>query len=174
MKNSVNFHSLGRNLCIRLGFIHAFVLLFSFVLLAQPDISGNWKLNEGKSQLGDGGTRMVSLMMTIKMDGNKISVESHRQGRDGQEMTIKDEYEIGGKTKSSDERRTKEATTSLSDDKSMIIVESLTKFDMNGNSVEIKAKEVYSLSSDGKTLTVKSDRSSPMGDFSTTLVYDKQ
>jgi len=117
---------------------------------------------------------MVSLMLTIKMDGNKIYVESHRQGRDGQEMTMNDEYEIGGKTNSSDERRTKESTTSLSDDKSAIIVESLTKFEMNGNTFEVKAREVYTLSQDKKTLTIKSDRSSPRGDFSVTQVYDKQ
>jgi len=46
-------------------------------------------------------------------------------------------------------------------------------FNMDGQSFEINSTEEWSLSEDSKTLTIKSVVNSPMGEMSTTLVYDK-
>lgn len=45
---------------------------------------------------------------------------------------------------------------------------------MNGETMEMKLDDAWALSSDGKTLTVKSKMTSDMGEMSLVLVYDKK
>jgi len=46
--------------------------------------------------------------------------------------------------------------------------------EFNGQSMEIKGTEAWTLSDDGKNLTVQINSSSPQGEFSSKAVYDKQ
>lgn len=48
------------------------------------------------------------------------------------------------------------------------------QFEFKGDQFEFKGNENWSLSADGKTLTVKNNASSPQGEFSIKAVYDKQ
>jgi hypothetical protein len=64
--------------------------------------------------------------------------------------------------------------TTWSDDKKELKFDKTITFDMNGDKMEMKSMEAWSLSDDGNTLTVKSAMTSPMGDINLTLVYDKK
>jgi hypothetical protein len=46
--------------------------------------------------------------------------------------------------------------------------------EFNGQSNEVKGKEVWSLADDGKTMTVKNNSTSSFGDLDTRSVYEKQ
>ena len=54
------------------------VLLFTAQLTAQTgaiNFSGNWALNETKSNFGDAQFRMAASILTVKQEGNNLSTE---------------------------------------------------------------------------------------------------
>jgi hypothetical protein len=64
--------------------------------------------------------------------------------------------------------------TSWSEDKKELRFAKTIQVDMNGDNMEMKSTEAWTLSDDGKTLNVKSAFSSPMGEMNIVLVYDKK
>ena len=62
----------------------------------KTDFTGDWTLNESKSDLGEG--RMFSTSkMTVNQEGNTIIIERTRSGRDGQERTMSETLTTDGK-----------------------------------------------------------------------------
>ena len=51
---------------------------------AKPDFTGTWKLNEGKSQIGEMRFRPISLLH-VSQDKSSLTVAGPRIGRNGQE-----------------------------------------------------------------------------------------
>ncbi|MBK5272446.1 MAG: hypothetical protein JJE22_15685, partial [Bacteroidia bacterium] len=59
------------------------VILFSFLSFADPaNFSGDWKLNEGKSELGDFGGR-VNRSLKVEQKETDITITSTRPGFNG-------------------------------------------------------------------------------------------
>lgn len=140
---------------------------------ADINFSGNWTLNESKSNVGEGRFRM-SPKMTVKQEGNSLVVDRVRSDRDGQERTMTDEYTLDGKqTVDESENRTVKSTAAWSADGNSLVIKSETTMSRQGQTFEMSGTETWSLSADGKILTVKSASSSQMGDRTVTLVYDK-
>jgi hypothetical protein len=140
-----------------------------------PNFSGTWKLNLSKSNPGDYGPSARTDVIT--QDGSKFAdkVDSTAQmgqsnytltfTADGSKVTIapnSPQATLG-------ELTLKDLTASWDGD-SLVLSESLSY----QGQVDIAAKYTYSLSADGKTLTMKDHASTSMGDFDTTLVLDKQ
>jgi len=157
--------------------------LFAFVslsllsggLFAQPNFSGSWALNESKSTLGDG-PRMSVSSMTVNQQEGLISIDLVRPSFDGGDVSSSEKYTLDGKESVNQgmmESSVKTITT-WSDDKKELTFAKTILFDMNGETMEFKITEVWSISDDGKTLTVKSAMSSQMGDTNLVLVYDKK
>jgi len=157
--------------------------LFAFVslsllsggLFAQPNFSGSWALNESKSTLGDG-PRMSVSSMTVNQQEGLISIDLVRPSFDGGDVSSSEKYTLDGKESINQgmmESSVKTITT-WSDDKKELTFAKTILFDMNGETMEFKITEVWSISDDGKTLTVKSAMSSQMGDTNLVLVYDKK
>ena len=71
--------------------------LTSAGLLAQPNFSGTWGLNESKSNFGNSEFRMAAVTMVIAQQGNTLSVESTQPGFDGGEMKLSAKYNLDGK-----------------------------------------------------------------------------
>ncbi len=171
------FSSGKRFINISLPVLFAFVSL-SLVpgsLFAQTDFSGSWAFNESKSVLGDG-PMMSATSMTVKQEAGLISIDLVRPSWEGGDINLSEKYTLDGKesvNKGMMDSSIKTITT-WSDDKKELRFAKTILFDMDGQAMEMKSTEAWSISDDGKTLTVKSVFSSPMGEMNLTLVYDKK
>jgi hypothetical protein len=88
---------------------------------------------------------------TYKLDGTETTAEA--TGGRGGTSTLKAEWKDGGKT---------------------LELKRVTKFNFQGNDVTATTTEDWSLSADGKTLTIKRTSESPRGTQNSTLVFDKK
>ncbi len=137
------------------------------------DFSGEWVFNESKSDMGEGrfGT---SSKLTIKQEGNNITIERLRTGRDGQEMTSTDKLTMDGKESENETGRgTRKSAATWSDDGKSLTIKSTMVFDRNGETMEMKSVEQWKLTDGGKILSIDSSSSTPRGERKATMVYDK-
>jgi len=152
----------------------AFLLAFTYKM-DRTDFSGEWKLNETKSDLGPIASFATR---TIKVDqkDDAISIAQTRPSFNGDNVTITEvlsydgketETALGGNSK-------KKATVKWSEDGKSLVVNYVLDLDFNGQSFEVKGTETWTLSEDGKTLTIQGNSTSSQGDLSTKSVYDKQ
>jgi ABC-type transport system substrate-binding protein len=162
---------------ISLPVLFAFVSLslLSGSLFAQPNFSGSWTLNESKSTLGEG-PRMSATSMTINQQEGLISISLVRPSFDGGDEISSEKYTLDGKESVNQGMMGSsiKTITTWSDDKKELRFAKTILFDMNGDTMEMKITDVWSISDDGKTLTVKSAMTSQMGDINLVLVYDKK
>ncbi len=146
--------------------------LTSAGLLAQPNFSGTWGLNESKSNFGNSEFRMAAVTMTIAQQGNTLSVESTQPGFDGGEMKQSAKYNLDGNPSENtgfmDMMR--KSVISWSADKSAMTVTTTMNFDGN----EFKTTETWKLSADGKVITIEQVMPMPDGEVKLNLVYDKK
>lgn len=158
-------------------------LLFAFVslglvpgsLFAQPNFSGSWAFNESKSILGDG-PMMSATSMTVDQQEGLISMDLVRPSFDGGDMKTTEKYTLDGKESVNEGMMgsSVKTITSWSEDKKELRFAKTIAFDMNGETMEMKLNDAWTLSDDGKTLTVKSSMKSDMGEMNLALVYDKK
>ena len=147
---------------------------YAYSSKAKTDFSGKWVLSEDKSEMGEGRFRR-SANIAIEQDGNNLKLERTRTGRDGQEMTTTQDMTLDGKEVVNErENRTTKTTATWSEDGTSLNVNSTMAFTRDGQTFESTSKEVWTLSEDGKTLTILYTSSSQRGDTKATLVYDKQ
>ncbi len=144
------------------------------VYAGEVDFSGKWTLNESKSDLGEGRFFAAS-KISITQDGKSITLERTREGRDGEERTSSETITMDGKKSITESgNRIITSSASWSDDKSTLTIQSDIEFNRQGEIIEIARTEVLTLSAEGKILTIQSEMSSPRGDRSVSLVYDKE
>jgi hypothetical protein len=150
-----------------------FVSVFTSFAQSKADFTGTWTLNEGKSQLGDGPGRRAATKMVITQDASSMTNERTSTRPDGETMVAKEKYNFdGSETDNTINNRKKKSTASWSADNQVFTVNSVTVFERDGNSMEMKSTEVYKLSADKQTLTIENTFNSPRGEMKTTLVYD--
>jgi hypothetical protein len=138
-----------------------------------PDFTGKWKFNETESTMGEG-RFFAAEEMTVKQEGNTITIDRTRTGRDGQMRTTTETITLDGKENVSErERGTTTYIATWSEDNNSLIIETETKFSRQGETFTMNRKEVWSLDKGGKVLTIQSTSSSQRGDRSATLIYDK-
>ena len=156
----------------------AAVIVFSSatVLNAPPNLSGEWKLNEGKSELGQFGRGAAKKIKVESQDAQGISFERTTTNQNGEDVVRKEKLTFDGKetettaTGGFGNSKTK-ATAKISDD--AMNVNSTVSFERDGQAVEIKRKETWKLSDGGQVLTIEVSSSSSFGDNTMKLVYDK-
>jgi len=173
--------NISGNIC-KTGFTVSTIIFVCFFLLSsasifaqdkKTDFSGSWKLNESKSQMGEGRGRMAATKMKITQAASVLTNEKTSVRQSGEEVTSTEKVTFDGKeTDNSANNRKRKSIASWSADGKVLTVNSNTIFDRDGNTMEIKAVEVYTLSTDD-TITIESSSSSSRGDFKATLVYDK-
>jgi len=134
--------------------------------------TGEWTLNESKSELGEG--RVFSaLKITVKQEKKTIFIERTRSGRDGEERTSSETLTLDGKENINEgERGTSTSKLTWSEDGTSLTIKTTREFNRQGETFEMNSIEVWTLSEDGKILTIQSDISSPRGERSVTLVYE--
>jgi len=151
-------------------------LLLSAATYAQSaNFSGLWAYNESKSKLGEGGFRMISQKLTITQNENSFTLERSFTGQDGTERKSNETYTLDGKESVNPVFNTsKKSIATWSADKKSLTVASVMVLEMNGDKMEIKTTEIYSLNDADKSLSLNSHSTSSMGDRTAILVYDKK
>lgn len=130
---------------------------------AAPNLTGVWKLNLAKSDYGPV-PQPETMTRTINYNDPSLQISTYQKGANG-EATTELKYTTDGKPA---ENKGSKGTAKWDGDK--LIVDSVR--DLQG--AEIKFHEVWSLSADGKTLTINNHLVATQGEFDLTLVFDKQ
>lgn len=136
---------------------------------AAPNLSGTWKLNIGKSNFGQ---IPPPASQTDTIDDSEPSVkivEDQKGGMMGDLNTTANLDTTGKETKSSGMGGA-DVTSTAHWEGVTLVIDSKTSFQGS----DVKIKDSYSVSSDGKTLTEVTHVESGMGNFDSTSVYDKQ
>lgn len=137
--------------------------------LAQPNFSGNWKLNTSKSKLNDQWS-MAPKSIDIKQSGNDLGVDKQVSFQDN-DVTISDKFTLDGIEciNQSWGDTEKKSTVNWSDDKKSLLINTTISL-RDGGTMTIK--ETYSM--DGNALVLDSHASSSYGDVEEHMVYEKQ
>lgn len=134
---------------------------------ANPNLSGEWKLNLAKSDYGKFPT---PISVTRKIDHNdpKLVLSTTQTGPQG-DVNSKLAYTTDGK-ESVNEVAGGQSKGTAQWIGEMLIIESSRVF----QGATLKQKEIWRLSYDGKVLTIDSHVSIPNGEFDVKQVFDKQ
>ena len=141
------------------------VVLFALVslpLAAAPNLSGSWMLNVSKSEYGQFPAPQV-MMRQIQHKDPALTMSTYQKGAQG-EVTTELKYSTDGKPVVNGENR---GTAHWDADK--LVIESSREF----QGTQLKQREVWTLSADGKTLTVATHVILPNGEFDVKQVFEK-
>jgi hypothetical protein len=152
-----------KSLVLLAVFAAALFMLGGRVQAAGRDLSGVWKLNAAKS---DYGKFPAPLNVTRKITHNdpKLILLTTQTGTQG-DVTSSLTYTTDGK-----ESVNGDSKGSAQWIGGKLMIESSREF----QGATLKQKEIWTLSVDGKTLTVDSHVSIPNGEFDVKQVFDKQ
>lgn len=148
----------------------------SFLLLASaaahaadhPNFTGEWKMNPAKSNFGPMPAPDL-LVRSIDHHDPSLDIKTHQKGARG-DVTSELKYSTDGKP-ATNTVQGREAKGTARWEGDTLVIESWLEI----QNMEIKGKEVWSLSDGGKTLTIHNHTSIPQqGEFDSTLVLDKQ
>jgi hypothetical protein len=159
---------------IRVVFLVVVLTLLVPALYAQhPDFSGTWVLNKAKSdyQMGRGGGT-PDITMKVKQTGDTIKVNeefSSEMGSRDRAYTLKtdgQEQQIQG-------FRGRPATATAQWDGSKLVISTMMSFERQGQKMEMASDDTWSLSQDGKVLTIDSTMESSFGTRTSKRVFDR-
>lgn len=149
-----------------------------FVAAAAPtDFSGDWTLNEQKSNFGDTSFgKFGATTLKVKQDNTLVTIARTGTTPDGDSYAWEEKLSADGKESEiavygSGKRK---STMKWSDDKNSFTINSKTSLERNGMSIDITSTEVFKLSDGGKTLTMDVTSTSSFGTMNRRLVYDKK
>jgi hypothetical protein len=158
------------------AFLLASFLFFAFITKPdQANFSGEWKLNEGKSDLGQFASFATR---TIKANQTNDSIQIARTAPsfNGGDATTNETLTFDGKQSESNlfGNSKKKASATWSDDGQALTITYTLTLDFNGQTTEVSGKEKWTLADGGKTLILENNSTSSFGDLSTKAVYEKQ
>ncbi len=136
---------------------------------SQPNFTGVWKLTISKSTFGQ---IPPPGSQTDTIDDSEPSVKIAEDQKGGMmgDMNLTTTVSTDGKETTSQGMGGAPVTSIAHWDGIALVIDSKTSF----QGADVKIKDTYTLSSDGKTLTEVTHIESGMGNFDTTSVYDKQ
>ena len=145
----------------------AFLLPGSGAQAAPPNLAGVWKLNGAKSDFGKFPAPQ-SITRTVTQQGAKLSMTNVQKGLQG-EVTSEISYTTDGKpvTNKVQGGETKGSAQWIGD---KLMIESSREI----QGATLTQKDIWTLSADGKTLTIDSHVTLPNGEFDVKQVFDKQ
>ena len=137
----------------------------------KPDFSGVWKLDRDKSDLSGspgGGPRMATPSMTIEHKDPQLIIKRQFEFQ-GEERTQESKYTTDGKPNTNEGFRGRTFKSKTYWDGDRLVTEA-TRETPQGT---VETKEIYSLSEDGKMLTIEMSRVGASGPSRKSL-YTKQ
>ncbi|MGH7561756.1 MAG: hypothetical protein ACRENB_12150 [Gemmatimonadales bacterium] len=143
----------------------------------KTDFSGTWKRNAEKSDPiggpggggGGGGGGMGTSTSVVTQAADKIVIAT-TFGENTRTLT----YTLDGKESVNPGMRGGETRSTARWDGAALVIESTSTRSTPSGDVTITSKEVRTISEDGKTMTVVTTSTSPMGEQTRKTVYDKQ
>ena len=158
---------------------------FTLTSMAQHyvDFSGEWKLNEAKSDLIGkfplcifGGDRMRSKTMKIAAKAGFLTVDVASSSPDGALVTRQEKLTFDGKESEATYVGTprQKSAARWSEDGQTMTVQSVRSFDTNGKTADFKVTEVWKLIDGGKSISIQVTSRSTSRENTMELVYDKQ
>ena len=159
-------------------FTHAFSMDRRFVIAgwlcllaaagayAAPNVGGEWRLNPAKSSYGKFPAPQ-SMSRKITLDGTKLSITTVQKGAQG-EVTSEYHYTTDGK-QSVNKVTGGESKGSAQWIGDKLMVESSREV----QGATLSQKEIWTISPDGKTLTIDAHVSLPNGEFDVKQVFDR-
>ena len=157
-----------------LTFLITPVLLLAFT--TKPDranFSGGWKLNEGKSDLGQFAP-YAPRVIKVTQAADSITIAKTAPSMNGDDFTSTETLSYDGKeTKTTFfGSSTRTASAKWSDDGQTLTITYVLMLDFNGQTTEIKGTEAWTLG-DGKTLVSQNNSSSSFGEMQAKGIYEK-
>lgn len=167
----------------------AVALCLGLVALAaddKTDLSGTWVLDKQKSDPirfggrggpgggGGGQAADIDITLVVKQADNELAV-TRKINYNGQERSIDQKFTLDGSQNTNPAamgRGELKSKTKLKKDK--LIIEGTQQITTPNGDMEMGSIEEYSLSEDGKILTIKATRSTPMGERTSKQVFNKQ
>ena len=134
---------------------------------AAPNLTGEWKLNASKSNYGPIPAPQLMIRRVMHEDP-ALSITTTQKGAQG-EVTTELKYTTDGKP-SVNQVAGGEAKGAAQWQGDKLVIESTREFQGN----PMRSRETWSLSADGKVLTIANHVGLPQGEFDLTLVFDKQ
>lgn len=151
------------------------LILFSSIntFAQKANFSGEWKLNESKSELGQFGGWTARTVKAEQKDDAMVIVRTTPGFNGGDPVTTTITLTFDGKVVESEGfgGAKRKSTAKWSDDGQTLTVNSTTNFERDGQSFELKSTESWTLK-DGM-LTIATNTSSPRGEMATKAVYSK-
>jgi len=151
----------------RLAVFGAMLLWCAAAAQAKPNFTGEWKLIPAKSDFGMM-PAPTSALASVTHNEPSLKVAMKTTSERG-EFTSNNAYTTDGK-ECVNQGRMGEMKSTLKWDGDALVIE--TKADFGGNAVTITDK--WTLSEDGKTLTISRHFASPQGEGDAKQVYEKQ
>ena len=135
-----------------------------------PDFSGQWELNVGKSDFGQMAQMApTKATLTVTQSGSAIKLVQAVSTPMGDQNNTQ-EFALDGQDHTVPGMDGQPATAAAKVDGEAVVMN--TKMSRQGADITMISR--WSLSPDGKTLTVARDIASPMGAMTMKLVYDKK
>jgi hypothetical protein len=159
----------------------AFVVTVAFAVMCtaatrvnQANLSGSWKLNEQKSELGQFGGRMTAKTLKLEQKEDGLSIE-RTSNFNGEDRTSTEKLSFDGKESENTVFGTakKKSTAKWSEDGQTLTVNSVVTFERDGQTMEIKSTETWKLINDGQGLSVETNSTSQMGNNTVKAVFEK-
>lgn len=162
----MRFFNRQRNRLLSILSLTLAALLVTALAEDKPNFSGEWKLNVAKSDLGS----MPAVSRTDKIEHKEpnLKVTSTQENQNGK-VTADVKYTTDGKESTNEIRGNAVKSTAKWEGNVLAIT---SKANFNGNDITINDK--WSLSKDGKTLTVNRQFEGPQGKFDHKIVLEKQ
>lgn len=157
-----------------LSLLIAPAVLLSFITSPErANLSGDWKLNEGKSELGEFGGRFAARTIKIEQKEDAITIAKTAPSFNGGDATTTETLTFDGKESETTVfgSSKKKSSAKWSDDGQSLIISYTILFERNGQTTELKGTETWSLK-DG-SLSLMTVSSSPRGETTTKAMYDK-
>ena len=171
--------------------------LFFAVLLAcsggpveKVNFSGNWALDEGRSDTGrrpDSGERpdgqerqgrrgggFNSPEIVITQTGDELIITRTFTGRDGEKMTSEETYDLTGKESVNESRMgTKISVVKWEEKGAVLVITSEQTMERGDQPFTMNSTERWSLQSNGEDLQIESTTTTPRGERTRNLYYTK-
>lgn len=145
----------------------ALAIAVAVPMMAKPNFNGEWKLNTTKSNFGEM-PAPDRMSMKINHEDPKLAVHMSQAGQFG-EMDWDTKYTTDGK-ESTNIIRDSPSTSVVKWDGDALVFDTKGKFGDN----DFTMKDKWTLSEDGKTLTMNRHFSSSFGEGDQKLVLEKQ
>jgi mannan endo-1,4-beta-mannosidase len=142
---------------------------------APADFSGSWVLNEGKSTLGRMGAGFAPARLDVVERGEDLTIRTTRIVEYADDQVTEEKLTLDGTESKSEFMNSPRVTTARpSADGTQLAMDSTIALVWGPPGSKMVVKDTWKLSDGGDILTIQRSTKSPMGEQTTTLVFDRR